>query len=1857
MHRWIWFGILLLLSPGCRRERTDLHVTARTPEGQLTDAQVQQIRVVFNKPMVSEGLIGRPLDKGPISLEPSVPGKHLWVDPKTLVFQADAPLPRSTHFRVALATALRALDGARTPAPVRWSFTTQRLQVQELLPQQRHFFGLMGRLTLRFSQPVVPKQVAARCLLESSGGRVPLRLVEEEEAAPRTSVSLVPAHPLQRGTQYQLYCDAALSGAEGRVGMAAPYTATLRTHGELAVLATRPTGRGVNTDDLDIEIEFTNPMEREQVRTHLVSKPSIHGLDEGWLEGPDRRRYHVRVSLEPTQTYEIRITRGLKDAFGQELAADHTFSFTTGDAQPRLSMIQGTCLVEANPGRLPLWTRNISTLEVAAARVPEDKLVPLLEYARSEPPEEEETQQGVPPHWHRLGLKIVQRHIPTEGNKNQWRDGALDLSALTGGERTGVFVARVRASEVMVEGRDRRPRQVVASVTNLGLVAKTGPAGGLVWAVHLSDGKPAPRVRVMVRDYSNRILFTGTTGEDGVVLLPPIAGAARRDGHPHDELTGEMNLEQLYIIAREGADVSVLSGSWRDGLYPWNFSIEPRSPPGRTRGFLQTDRGLYRPGEVVHIRGLLRALRPGQGLGLPRERKVVVTVEDPRGDEVLRRTVPLSPFGGFFLDLPLPAAARLGDWSVTATAGQGDAAETFRDHFSVEEYRPATFEVKLRPHRTIYRMGDAVRVDLEARYFYGAPVGRGRVRFSVRRRDRIPTFPDYAEFSFADLNALEDVGSDWARNGQRSYSYDAEEQEVALAPDGRATLRFSTADPAGEQKTAQDYLVEATVTDESNQSRSAHLAVVAHRSPFYLGLQITDWVPEVDRPFIVRAVAVDEEGRARAAEADLVVSLRQWQCDYKTTTGGYYGNYHCTETIQELERRKVQLSAEGPSDLAVTVRRAGTILLSLRAPDGRGHQVVASNMVWAVGKEGASWRMPEGNSIPLQANRKRYRPGDTALLVAQAPLEGATALITLEREGILSHRVEPFTSASAPIAVPLTAKHVPNVYASVVLVRGRTGEGEEHRPTFRMGVVDLEVDAADRRLRVEVQTDRPSYRPGETVRARLSVRSIDDTPVRAEVALAAADEGVLQLIGYRTPDPQAAFYAPYGLGVDTAANWSRIARRGNPSEDNMVEGGDSGDGIGRVRQKFISTAFWSPALVTSEAGTAEVSFPAPDNLTAFRIMASAADAGDRFGSAEVRFTVAKPLAAAPALPRFFTAGDRVQAGVVIHNRTAEDGAVTVTAAAEGAELLGEQRRVVEVPSNTEKLVLFDLRAAQSERARLTFTATLGHERDAVSVTVPISRPLEWDTLLLGEGEAQPGVQVHIVVTRPEGAAEGSLELVLDPTGLSGIDEGLRYLIEYPYGCLEQTTSRLIPLVSIEELARSLDLPGLRGDRLRGFIEEGVAKVLRHQHDDGAFSLWPGGRPEPFLTAFALYGLHQVQRAGHTVPASALARAVAALRRDLGERSRTGDFLFGEGGARALALYVLAEMGQPDGAAMEKLAAQRATLPLFGQALLARALWRGGGDASLARQLAQEVAAQARPVPGVPGAMRIAEPQQDRLWQYFSSDVRTTAMALSMLLEVDPQSPLVSQLARGLLAARQWGRWNNTQDNLFSLVALADQARARHAVRGAQVKVMLGSRTLLQGRITPRQAVQRVQVPLAQLGTGGMLTLVATGEPLFYSARLRYGRSLEKAAAAQRGFWLQRRLLDPQTGQPIKVVRTGDLVRVELHVRPEGERNFVALTDFLPAGLEPLNPRLAVHPPNSAPGEEDPNQATMWDAIEMHDDRVVVFADQMHEDKVLSYLLRATSIGRFLWPAATVEEMYRPENRARTAAAMLEVRPR
>jgi len=1833
MRSRVLSSVLVLAACGGHPSQHPLRVMSYGPQRAIEKAEPIELR--FDQPVVAADLVGTPALPTEVAVAPAFPWKGYWQDRQTLIVEATAPLAASTRYQVALSGDLAARAGAFS-----FSFVHRPLEVEGVWGIDANALPLEGDLPLSFNEPVRPADAAAHCKLSAEHGAIAFAATSDDAS---TNLALRPAQTLAPGAAYTLECSG-LVGAGGNAPLERPYALAVHARPLLAVTSFKPQGDDVSVDQADIAIDFATPVELDAIRKALSSSPKIPGLALGTLSS-DGTEYKVTTDLEVTTDYVVRIG-ALADKYGQKLAAPYQMKFHTGDAQPRLSMQRGIYALEASAKGYPLWSRNVGTFDVQCASIPTSRLVQTLTTDMNyDPWSGNDDAKSID--WAALKVKPKAQAHHTSG-RNKWLLSELDFGGTCGtapGAR-GVYLAEISSNEVVPDPNRGwawgRKNRVLANVTDLGVMIEAGTSSGILWVTSLSTGAPVADANVAVFTPAGKQVFTGATDADGLLHLPGTATLVPQVvPKPDEEDWDDIRSQRLIATVEKAGDLAVVDGNWSNGIQVWNFGLpQDRSGGAKlVRGFIQSDRGLYRPGESVHFKGLVREVG-SKGPALPSGKRVDIEVTDSRGQTVKTTHAKLSAFGGFAFDMDLSSEAVLGDYFVAATIEK----QTFREQFTVEDFRPAAFEIKLASAKASPRPGDRLTFDLDASYLFGSPVANAKVEWNLRRRAHRVAFKGFDDYTFSSDPEL----FWWAT---RSDDYGELVGDGDDTTNARGHLAITARDPAQKLTGPVDYILGANVTDGTDQTLGKSVVVTAHQSQFYLGIHSNEFVQAVGMPFGVNLVALKPDGSRAATKAHLSFVRDRSTC---TWFDNAYRSYPQCETKQDVVlERDVDIADAGSHTERIMPTDPGDYVIKIAAKDAQGHDVTAESEMWVIGKGEAFWSGDEGDRMTVVASKPMYEPGDTARLVAQANLVAPTTLIAIERDGIIDARVVKLASASEGIELPISDAWAPNVYASIAMVSGRHGDGDQHRPRFKMGMVELKVASAHKQLDVAVSLDADHVRPGEPVTGKITVTQHGQA-VKAEVSLSAADEGVLELIDYKTPNPMLTFYAPYGLGVDAATNWNRVARLADPNSGDPDEGGDRrshGDGQ-RVRSKFVASAFWAPALVTDERGEIAFRFTAPDNLTAFRLMAVAADAGDRFGAGELRLTVDKPLMAIPALPRFLNSGDTAVVGVTIQNHTGKAGSAVVSASAVGASLDARERRV-DVAANGSTRVRFVAKAADAADAKFQFAVAMNDERDAVAVTIPVDRPRVTETTTLadvgvGEGSGWSGV----IDAKPGVLAnESALTFTIDRTGVGELAPSLNALVEYPYGCLEQTMSRFVPLVAAKDLARSLDDPSLQGTRAEEFIHAGIAKVIRHQQGDGLFSLWPQSETYPHLAAYALWGLTVAQQAGEDVPADVFAHGLAALQTWSNAQSTIAPAT--DGAVLAMTAYVLALRGTPDASLDARVFAVRNGLPKWGQAFLLRALARAKADPPQIAELEQLLASNVEVKDG--RALVHETTSGDEFEMMMGSDERASAMVLAALLDVDPKSPLVDPLAAGLLAARdQTGAWGTTQENLWSLVALAQYAR-RGAAGETTAAISVGGKVVSKKRLTGGQ-IEVLRVPLAK--AAGQSVGVSLDRGGHLSVRLAEVR-VDPGAAASHGYAVSRVYRDDK-GDAMTSFKAGQLVHVTLSITADANHRWIAVTDPLPAGFEIIDPKLATSAVDEAKAQQAAVERHWWDAVtwdfhEARDDSARWFSDMLPAGTYeLTYDARATIAGTFTAMPATIEAMYAPDLHARSERATITV---
>jgi uncharacterized protein YfaS (alpha-2-macroglobulin family) len=922
----------------------------------------------------------------------------------------------------------------------------------------------------------------------------------------------------------------------------------------------------------------------------------------------------------------------------------------------------------------------------------------------------------------------------------------------------------------------------------------------------------------------------------------------------------------------------------------------------------------------------------------------------------------------------------------------------------------------------------------------------------------------------------------------------------------------------------------------------------------------------------------------------------------------------------------------------------------------------------------------------LTADKREYRPGEVAGVTIQAPFAPAEGVLTLRRAGIVRAEHFHMETPSTVLRIPVEDAWAPNIHVAVAL----TGAGSARlaacakggttvaQAALASGVTELRILSSARALTVTVAPRSDRVRPGQSATVDVEVRDAQGQPLAdAEVALAAVDESVLALAGYRFADPLSSLEVHRRAGAreyrllehlvlpaEGALTPEALAAQGyDASIDLGIEGGVAGGVVGgvaggvgadamRKRSNFEPLALFAPSVVTDQTGRASVAFTLPDSLTRYRILAIATDGGRRFGTAESALTADLPLMVRPSLPRFLNRGDTFELPVVVQNHTSASTSVDVALRVSGIELTGGSGRRVRVPADDRVELRFPARATRIGKARVEAAAKSSTASDAAEVSLPVYLPVTTEALA-AYGQIDDDSVVALPITAPAAALPdyGGLSITTSSTALAELEGALLYLVTYPHECAEQVASRLLAVVTLKDMLATFDGAGrVSSEDLLARTGRDLEKLLALQNKDGGFALWERGRPsQPMASLHAAHALARARMGGRDVPAAALEAAASYLRsigkqipKEYGDDARLT--------LTAYALYVRHLLGDNDAARARTLAAKYgpAHLPLETLGWILPILSHDPASSAEAAAIRRAIANR---VTETAETAHFASSYRDDNYVVLRSERRADAVLLEALIEDQPRSTLIPKLVRGLLAQRRAGRWANTQENCFVLLALNRYfGTFEKATPEMIARAWLGGRGVSETSFSGRDAARRqLNVPLAQIAAPGAVTellLAREGRGrLYYRVGLDYAPVESRVAALDRGFTVERRYEGADRAEDATRdadgtwhIRAGARVRVRLKLTAPARRYQVALVDPLPAGLEPERSQWSF--PSACWAEHENRR----------DDRMEAFASLLWGGAYeYVYTARATTLGEFLAPPTRAEEMYAPDTFGRAAS--------
>jgi len=1870
---YLIYAVLFQTAMLCAQE--PLSILSKTPVGPAGDDEPSGISVTFSQPVVP--LSSAPEKKAcPFSVTPDIKGKCRWLGTQTALFEPEKGFADATLYTVKIKKDFAsALSGAALQNDEIWTFSTKRPQRDYTsFGDSPKWIGLQPVLPVRFNMPMYASRAEKFmrfCEVTSSdcqfAASARARIADERWAKkhgddPEHVLMVMPDRKLLPDRTYRLVFLAGLPARDGNLGSedeAYDQFQTFRTFRPVTIPAS-------SCEPGRFHLVFSNPVEAAEFRKNAVFTPSVSlPSDKVTMSVSDSANiYFPADALRRGQSYRLHLPSDMKDMFGNKLGRDYDFQLTNAGNCPSLKMPGNFSLVESYlPQRHQFESVNVSSTVIFTARIPDENLPAFYRSGimSAQTPEINGMTLPAPKGLGLTSLSAGPQRI--SGKQDRGTVSFINLMRPLAGERGGLVYAAIRKP-------DGHWLKTVDNVTAIGLNVKISRENSLLWATYLRTSRPVKDAPVEVLNADGKMVWRGQTGADGIAELPPLGQLARDYRY--------YGVPELYFLVKERGGTAVFITS-KHSLDLWRFNVSPDLSSVRSQdrfGVLFSERGVYRPGETVELKGIVRKTSP-DGLAFAAGENVYLSFTDARGAEVLKTTVTLSGWSSFTYSFAVPPTAATGDWNVTASfAGEpkensamthiyrppfmGSDNMSFSRGFRVEAFKPAAYEVKAVPAQNTFMAGDKFAALISGAYLSGGAMSGAQADWKLRieQADFMPE--GYSGFSFNNPAA-----SDEERGSGKLVASDSGEL------DAQGTLAVKTRLP--ELKTPAYAVLEAGLISPDRQRLFARSRSFVNPAKVYAGVKASDFQVQAGSDVVISAVIVDPEGHiasgvsasGRIIRKDFLSALKagregrlEWVSDEHTVVVDTFA------FVSQLSTFTYVFTPARPGQYYAEV-----------TPEGG---FASAAQFDASGRGDAFWQRQDTDVVELTADKPSYREGDTAVIMVHSPFAQAQALVTVEREGILEHRTVTLNGGADTIQIPVTAKLAPNFFVAVTLLSGRAptqqydAKGEDiSKPQAKFGYLNITVDSKVNTLNVAVKTDKTNYRPRGRVRVMLATTDTDAQPVPAEVTLFAVDEGVLALTGYSLPDLLPEFYPMRSLRVWSGDTRPFILGQRSFGEKGENRGGGGGmtlklDGAD-LRTRFVPTAYFNASVITDANGNASAEFTLPDNLSRFRVMAVAADMR-RFGSGSAEISVSKPLMLRPALPRFARVGDTFKCGVSAYNYSASSATVVIAAQTDGnsVTLSGGGSRTLELEPQQAALAQWDCTATAEGATRMRFGALAGTEKDSVEQTLPVLGAERTETVALSgvtDGKATEPVQVE------DNAVPGSatFDIQLSATALSELSGGARFLFEYPYGCLEQQLSRIYPVLAGKQFLDAFALGNTSS--LKKAVRDVLDGLASYQTADGGFSYWPSGeRPDPYMTAYAADMMTLAIAQGYTVKYAALDAALNWLADKYLPSEKRWALPYGGAEnytARAYACYVLAANRRNVSVPFAALYAHRTELPLEAKAYLLKTAARIGSGPEVMGRLKQDILNYSRP------AETTLHFEGEKMPWLHSSDVTSTALATEALITANGGFPGDERALRWLSQERKdKNRWRTTYENALALRAFtAYYKHYESAPAQFDAFVQSASSVLWSEHFKGRAlaSVRRAFAGSLLLGPDGKGSVTFRREGkgrLYYVMRMSY-RPVLMREPVSRGFSVSRKV-KPLRGNKLTA---GTRAVVTLTVRTAQDRTFVLLEDLLPAGFEIANPAFRTE------SEEDQRELAAlsskdgddsgdfyepywgeFSRAENYDDRIAVFADYLTAgEHKYSYLIQATTPGTYSAPSARAEGMYEPETYGATAGEIITVK--
>jgi uncharacterized protein YfaS (alpha-2-macroglobulin family) len=1803
-----------------------LRLAQRLPEAAAQDvAPTSAVVAAFNRPVVPLGADPASLPAA-FTIQPAAAGTGEWLNTSTYIFYPEPALAGGMAYQVTLNPALTATDGAPLENTEGWSFITAEPRVVSVTPADGALSVFLdASIQVVFSQVMDRDSVQAHfSLLDPAGQPVSGEFGWDEAGM---SMVFTPTVLLERNTGYTMRLGAE-TAALGGATLGSETRAAWQTVLDLQVAGHAPNQNSSMRPWEQINLYFTSLVDQETILDYITIAPQVPNL-RAWGNSSDLS-INLYGSFSPDTGYTLTVSPDLTDRWGSQLGQTYTLYFRTTGLDPVLTFpynAEITYLTTEDIGPIALVT-NMPSLSLTGGTIPLQDFLLMIgpgsyDNRHTYIPADSQT-------W------TIQTGVPANQATN------VTLPYRPNGQPASPGLYYLRFNNTQNYGYSG---PIVLSVSHYQVTLKTSQVEALAWVVDLRTGAPANNLPITIYNENGSPLGSGVTDQDGIFSTML-------------NQTSDAYSVYLAILGQPGQDNFGMALSyWNEGIGPWDFDINFSYAASGLNAYLYTDRPIYRPGDTVYFRGVIRQAFYGR-YSLPDISSYALVASDGNGQQVASFDLPVSGFGTVHGQFTIPETAQPGQFRIWD--GVDGNSSVF---FLVTEYRKPEINLQVSAQSDEILNGSSIVALVNARYYFDAPAGDQPVHWALYARDAYFHIPGGYQVGPVNTDWLNVFNYPYMGGGLGSLVTEGDAQTNA---DGLLTLEIPTEAQPGRQR----YTLEVTLTDASGLPVSARTEVRGNPAPYYIGVRPDAWSGAARAESGFSVLTVDWQGNPSPGQA---LSAQFQQVEYVRIDPPPDQPYEFPTyqpVYTPIASTDFVTGADGAARLAFTPPEPGTYQL-----DVQGNGTLTQVLLWVAGEGEAVWPNLPNQRLRLTADQESYQPGDTAQIFIPNPFPTqAAAWLTVERGQVLRYMVVTLEAGGSNVALELTGDDAPNVYVSVTLV-GQTADGS---PDFRQGYVELAVAVIPEHLNVTVTSQPERGGPREPITLTLQVSDSTGAPVQGEFSIAVVDEAVLALAEPNSVDIFTAFYGEQPLGVRTGrslAAWGQRLR--------FLPGGLGGGGEeispSVVRETFPDTAFWSAEIVTDQNGMATVTVNLPDTLTTWQVLVRGVTDQTWVGEAVVEVVTTQELLIRPVTPRFLVAADHAELSAIVQNTTATEltGEASLQATGFTLDDPAAQTQPVTIPAGGQVRLTWWGTAQDVPSADLLFSVQAGEYSDAVRVAsgaLPVLRYTAPQTFATSGVLPEGGERLELVsLPVTFDPTSGNLSLELAPSLAAAMLDGLEALEHYPYECTEQTLSRFLPNLEAYRaiLAFGLQAPELQ-TRLERTLEDGLSRLLSQQNPDGSWGWWAGNAGDNYLTAYVLFGLGRLSQAGIGVPQDAIQRTVDYLNAGLPIPAQVTNPLILD--RLAFITFALMQAGQPNLVVPPALFAVRDQLSPWAQALLVLTLENATPGSAQARTLISDLQATASR-----SATGVHWENTHPYWQNMTSTLTNSAMVIYALAQREPASTLLPDAVNYLMAHRGAdGAWGSTYETAWIMLAMTE--------------VMRGTGEL-GGDFTFGATLNGVQIASGQAGGQTQLNPVETSLPvgnlypdapnaltvsrgdgsgrLYYTAALQVYRPVEDVQPLEMGMTISRQFFpagsDLRTAQPITSAQAGEAVTVRLTLVLPTDAYYLVIEDYIPAGTEILNTRLQTSQlgeygePGPLYDPRDPFASGwgwwLFSEAMVYDDHIAFTADYLPAGTYqLTYTLVTLQPGEYRVLPARAWLFYFPEVQGTSAGSLFEVRP-